>query len=353
LGNRPQFIKAALLSRKFDEHIDFQEVIIHTGQHFDINMSALFFDELQIKQPAYNLGIHSLKHSEMVEKITAELIEILSDENPDLVLVYGDTNSTMAGALAAKMFRVPIAHVEAGVRSFDLTMPEEKNRQWVDRISRLLFAPSQSAVTNLSNKAYAGDVFFVGDIMKDMAMHFAGESKKPRCFDFSQYVLATIHRASNTDDSEILKQIVDALNIINKETPVVVPLHPRTRKAIAKNDLDCYFQIIEPVGYLEMLYLLQNATFVITDSGGLQKEAYYHKKPAIVVRETSEWKELVDAGSSLLCQPVSTANILKNFEKMKVAKPNFTYSFYGDGNTAAIIFSEIQEFFLNSKDLLK
>lgn len=352
LGNRPQFIKATLLSRKFDEHPDFGEVLVHTGQHFDDNMSGLFFDELGLKEPDYNLCIHSLERDELVEAITSKLMPILLKEHPTVVIVYGDTNSTLAGALAAKLFSVPIVHVEAGVRSFDDRMQEETNRQWVDKISRLLLAPSQLALENLDYPDYAGDVVFSGDIMKDMAIHFAESSKKPQGLNVDDFILSTIHRESNTDNIEVLIEIVKALNIINKETPVVMPIHPRTQAAIDKNSIKCDFLILPPVGYFEILYLLQNASLVVTDSGGLQKEAYYFKKPTIVVRDTSEWGELVDAGYSQLCAPVGADTILANYEDLKEKNIVFDKDFYGDGKATEIIFSSIQKLVSSFIDLL-
>ena len=352
LGNRPQFIKAALLSRKFDEHPDFEEIMVHTGQHFDSEMSDLFFEELGMKAPAYNLGVHSLERDDLVGEITKKLMPILMKENPTIAMVYGDTNSTLAGALAAKLFSVPIVHVEAGVRSFDDRMQEETNRQWVDRISRLLLAPSRLALENLDRPDYSGDVVYSGDIMKDMVMHFSDRSKMPNGLNVDNFVLATIHRESNTDDVEVLKEIVKALNIINKETSVVLPLHPRTRNAIDKNNIICDFLILPPVSYFEMLYLLQHATLVITDSGGLQKEAYYFKTPAIVVRDTSEWDELVDAGYSHLCAPVCAGTILTNYEDLKGKNIVFDKGFYGDGKATEIIFSSIQKLVSSFIDLL-
>ena len=352
LGNRPQFVKAALLSRKFDEHPDFEEVLVHTGQHFDNNMSALFFDELSLKEPAYQLGVHSLERDDLVEKISTKLVSILIEENPTIVIVYGDTNSTLAGAIAARVFSVPIVHIEAGVRSFDDRMQEETNRKWVDHISRLLLAPSRLALENLDFPEYSGDVIFSGDIMKDMAIHFADKSRQPSGLNVDNFILATIHRASNTDDIEVLQEIVNALNIIHRETPVVLPMHPRTKSAIDENNIKCDFLILPPVGYFEMLYLLQNATLVFTDSGGLQKEAYYFKKPAIVVRDTSEWDELVDAGYSHLCVPVCADTILANYKDLKGSNIVFDKEFYGDGHATEIIFSSIQKLVGSFIDLL-
>ena len=352
LGNRPQFIKATLLSGKFSQSPDFQEVIVHTGQHFDHAMSGQFFDELHLPEPSYNLEIDSLPRIEMVAEMTTKLFKIIIDENPDLVIVYGDTNSTLAGALAANVRQIPVAHIEAGVRSFDRTMPEEKNRWWVDKISKMLFAPSKFAVKFLTEEDYNGDVVFAGDIMKNLLLEYKNKAKKPKGFDLEHFILATIHRQSNTDDGETLAQIMDAFNILNKDIPVVLPLHPRTRKALVREGIHVDFKTINPVSYLEMLYLLQAAEFVITDSGGLQKEAYYCQKPTIVVRGTSEWNELVGAGYSFLCQPVSTSTVLENVDKIKNRKFDFTNKFYGEGNTVDIIFSKISDFLSLSIDTL-
>jgi len=216
----------------------------------------------------------------------------------------------------------------------------------------LLFAPSKTAEAHLGDDGYNGKVIFAGDIMKDMVVNNKKRAKKPTGFELDHFVLGTIHRQSNTDDVETLAQIVEALNTIHQEVPVVMPIHPRTRKVIEREGIDVRFKVIDPVGYLEMLFLLQRAEMVITDSGGLQKEAYYCEKPTIVVRDTSEWLELVEAGFSVLCRPVSKESILQNYKKLKLANPNFNISYYGDGNAAEIIFSGVYQFLTDSKDLL-
>ncbi len=305
VGARPQFIKLAPLSKALRES-GIDEIIIHTGQHYDEGMNKLFFDELEIPEPDYNLGVGSGNHGEQTGKMLMQIEKVLLIEKPNLVIVYGDTNSTLAGALAASKLHIPIAHVEAGLRSFNRKMPEEINRILVDHISDILFCPTQTAVENLKREGIANGVYLVGDIMFDSLMHFSKISSikskileklnlKPK-----EYYLATVHRAENTDDYERLKNILMALSEISQsDKPVIFPIHPRTKKMVdffELNNLLDKILVIEPLGYLDMIKLEKNAKAILTDSGGVQKEAFWLKVPCITLREETEWVETVELG---------------------------------------------------------
>ncbi|HHB77606.1 MAG TPA: UDP-N-acetylglucosamine 2-epimerase (non-hydrolyzing) [Saprospiraceae bacterium] len=338
IGARPQFIKAALVSKAFRDAKNIKEVVVHTGQHFEYSMSQSFFEELGLDEPKYFLGINSLSRDVMSRQMAERISEIIKKEQPKIVLLYGDTNSTYAGALAAKNFDLAIAHVEAGVRSFDEAMPEELNRMFVDSVSDYLFAPSERALEYLEENYLNGWKIFTGDIMKDAAMHFADQAICPKNLPEGRFVLATMHRASNTNDEEVLREIIAALNEIHIQTPLVLPLHPRTRIALNKFNIKCDFHCLPPVSYFEMLYLLKNTELVITDSGGLQKEAYYFKKPCVILRKNTEWPELVDTGAASLCEVLSKEDILEQYRKMKTNKIDFDkIHLYGDGDAAEII----------------
>ena len=305
LGARPQFIKAAVLSRIIKEEKEFSEVIIHTGQHFDSNMSEVFFNEMDIPKPKYNLNINGIGHGAMTGRMLEQIEEVLMDEKPDLVLVYGDTNSTLAGALAAKKLGIQVAHVEAGLRSFNMAMPEEVNRILTDRISDLLLCPTITALSNLKAEGFDNfdaKVVLTGDIMGDSVAYYGSLSPERSAIieklnlDNKKFILATIHRQENTDDPKVLGSILQALNDISSDTLVVLPLHPRTRSMMEKFDLSFKGLAIDPVGYFDMLQLLKYCSLVITDSGGLQKEAYFNQKPCVIARKETEWIELVEAG---------------------------------------------------------
>lgn len=313
IGARPQFIKAAALSRALKEQADvFREVILHTGQHFDKNMSDVFFEEMEIPRPDYNLNINSLSHGAMTGKMLEGIEQILMQERPQCVIVYGDTNSTLAGALAAKKLHIPVAHVEAGLRSFNLKMPEEVNRILADRISDLLYCPTDQAVANLEAEGFARfpcRIEQVGDVMQDAAIFYREKSGRESgiipSMDLSgrPFLLATIHRAENTDHADRLRSIVEGLNALSKKYKVVLPLHPRTKNSLSRHQLALDFTPIDPVGYLDMIQLLSNARAVITDSGGVQKEAYFFQRPCITVRDETEWTELVEGGYNTLLSP--------------------------------------------------
>jgi UDP-N-acetylglucosamine 2-epimerase len=304
VGARPQFIKLAPLSKILREN-GINEIIVHTGQHYDENMNDLFFKELEIPEPDYNLGIGSGNHGEQTGRMLIEIEKIMLKEKPDLVIVYGDTNSTLAGALAASKLHIKLAHVEAGLRSFNKRMPEEINRVLTDHVSDILFCPTQTAVENLKNEGITNGVYLVGDVMFDALLHFSKISDmksnilerlniKPK-----EYCLATIHRAENTDNYERLKNILTAFSKLDEI--VVFPIHPRTRKMINYYGLDGLLdndnvKVIDPVGYLDMLKLEKNAKAILTDSGGVQKEAFWLKVPCITLRDETEWIETINLG---------------------------------------------------------
>ena len=304
LGARPQFIKAGSVSREIAKHKEIEEVIVHTGQHYDANMSDIFFDEMKIPKPDYFLGIGGKSHGAMTGQMIEKIEEVCLKEKPDWVMVYGDTNSTLAGAIVASKLHIKLAHIEAGLRSFNMKMPEEVNRILTDRVSQILFCPTDTAVQNLKNEGYDNlDVKVVksGDVMQDGAMFYKSLAQKPSCDINGEYILCTIHRAENTDDATRLKDIFGALNEIAKEKQIILPLHPRTKKILKELQIDTdKLTIVDPVGYLEMVWLIDNCSLVMTDSGGLQKEAYFFQKQCITLRDETEWVELVENGFNTL-----------------------------------------------------
>ena len=338
LGARPQFIKAAVLSRIIRQRGEIEEVMVHTGQHFDDNMSAIFFRELGIPGATYNLEVNNMGHGAMTGKMMEKLEPILHDENPDLVVVYGDTNSTLAGALVARKMGIPVAHVEAGLRSHNMKMPEEINRILTDRISDLLFCPTPRAVENLQVEGFDSfgvQVIQTGDIMKDSVSYFQDGSQNSQQqlndlgIDGAGFVLATIHRQENTIDPKKLSSIFEGLDRIQEKTPVVMPLHPRTKAAMKDFGIESKIYLIDPVGYGMMQGLLQMCFLVVTDSGGLQKEAYFHKKPSLVVRPQTEWVELVDHGLALLVDADSD-RLVELHERMMEREFKFDQNLYGE-----------------------
>lgn len=342
VGARPQFVKAAVVSRAIASDGRMCETIVHTGQHFDANMSEVFFSEMAIPKPHYNLNISSLSHGAMTGRMLEKIEEVLLQEKPDFVLVYGDTNSTLAGALAAKKLHIKVAHVEAGLRSFNMDMPEEINRILTDRISDLLFCPTDTAIRNLKREGFDNiDCKIVenGDVMQDAALFYATKAKKPD-FDIpARFALCTVHRAENTDDPNRLQAIFTALEKISEEYPVVLPLHPRTKAKLADIHYDfthTKIHFINPVGYLEMVYLLKNCQFVLTDSGGLQKEAYFFRRNCVTLRDETEWIELIMNGFNILAG-ANTETILKAANEMAVKKNDFSVNLYGNGNAGEII----------------
>jgi UDP-GlcNAc3NAcA epimerase len=338
VGARPQFIKAAPLSKVLRK--DNTEVIIHTGQHYDENMSKIFFEEMNIPKPDYNLNVGSGNHGYQTGNMLIAIEEIIVKEKPDIVLVYGDTNSTLAGALAASKLLIPVAHVEAGLRSFNMNMPEEQNRILTDHISNFLFAPTETAVDNLKNEGIKKNVYNVGDVMYDAILHFS-ELAKNKSFILNRigskkdsYVLATIHRAENTNDIKRLGNIINALNI--SEENIILPLHPRTRKYIENYNLKLSnnITIIEPVGYLDMVVLEMYSKKIVTDSGGVQKEAFFLSKPCITLRDETEWIETVENGWNILAG-ADTEKIIKLIADFNPKRDKINY--FGDGDAATKI----------------
>lgn len=370
IGARPQIIKSAAISRairtQFSAQI--QELIVHTGQHYDENMSEVFFGELEIPKPNYNLNIGSGSHGFQTAKMIEGLEQIYLQEKPNAVIVYGDTNSTIAGALAAIKIQIPVVHIEAGLRSFNKQMPEEVNRIACDHMSSLLFTPTKTGLENLKKEGFKPNsegkatpdspkVYHCGDIMYDNSIYFSTVSDqkssllKKLNITPNNYILCTIHRDSNTDIAENLTSIFEALLEISKRASlqIVLPLHPRTRSKL-KDQLSSELleeieqsntlKIIEPVGFLDIISLEKNAKLIITDSGGLQKEAFFFQKPCIILREQTEWIEIVENGNALLTGANKTA-IIEAFIQLN-EKQDYTYpSFYGDGEGAVFICQKI------------
>jgi len=347
LGARPQFIKAGSVSREIAKHNDIEEVIVHTGQHFDANMSDVFFDEMKIPKPDYFLDINGLGHGAMTGQMIEKIEEVLLKEKPDWVMVYGDTNSTLSGALAASKLHIKIAHIEAGLRSFNMKMPEEINRILTDRVSSLLFCPTDTAMQNLQREGYdALDCRIVksGDVMQDGALFYKSLAVKPDCNIENEFILCTIHRAENTDDEERLRNIFEALETISKSQQIILPLHPRTKKIVEKLKLNIEgLTLINPVGYLEMIWLIDHCELVMTDSGGLQKEAFFFEKPCITLRDETEWVELVENGLNVLVG-ADTNKILNTYQNHSslFTSPS-SLNLYGAGNASEIIIKELKK----------
>lgn len=320
LGARPQFIKASVVSHAIQQSGHLHELLVHTGQHYDTNMSDVFFQELGMQNPDYFLHVHGGGHGSMTGRMLEQIEKILVREKPDIVLVYGDTNSTLAGALAAAKLGIPVAHIEAGLRSFNMTMPEEINRIITDRISHWLFTPTASASKHLQREGLsAARIEEVGDVMYDVALHHgsrvhaSGQMLAHLNLEPKSYILATVHRAENTDHDHRLVAIVNALNAVAQEIPVVWPLHPRTRLALERigrlEGLGSQVHLIDPVGYLDMVQLEKYAAVIATDSGGVQKEAFFYGVPCVTLRDETEWVELVEAGWNKLAPPTDTETL--------------------------------------------
>lgn len=331
VGARPQFIKAAPISHALVAK-GIHEVLVHTGQHFDANMSDIFFDELNIPAPAHNLDINSVGHGAMTGRMLEKLEAVMLHESPDMVLVYGDTNSTMAGALAAVKQHIPVAHVEAGLRSFNRKMPEEINRVVTDHISALLFCPTRTAVDNLAKEGVTEGVHATGDVMYDTTLaaieRAAQRSKILATLGVAPktYAVSTIHRAENTDDPERLARVFDWLGEAARQTPILMPLHPRTRKLVTDRlAIPPGITLLGPLGYLDMTQLVHHATGVFTDSGGLQKEAYFHGVSCVTLRDETEWVETIEAGWNRL------------WTTEAVATPRGKIEAYGEGRASQYI----------------
>ena len=368
IGARPQIIKAAALSRAIRNHYkdQIQEIIVHTGQHYDDNMSQVFFDELQIPRPDYNLHVGSASHGVQTARMTEGIEDILIKEQPDFIVLYGDTNSTLAGAVAAAKIHVPIVHIEAGLRSFNKAMPEEINRIVCDHCSTLLFTPTKAGLENLKREGFPMDnegpftidnpkVYHCGDIMYDNSLHFAdiAETKTDIInrlnLSGKPFVLATIHRDSNTDHPERLSAIFKAIIRLSEECRIVLPLHPRTSKLL-KTNLDEELQkqvfnnanisLIPPVSFLEMIALERHARLVMTDSGGVQKESYFFKKPCIILRPETEWVEIVQTGNAILAD-ADESRIRQAWQHFKDNPPTSFPEIFGDGHAAEFMLEKI------------
>ncbi len=362
VGARPQIIKAAALSRAIKNNYShlIEEIIIHTGQHYDENMSNVFFEELKISRPDYNLQIGSGSHAFQTAKMIMGIEEILLKEKPDFVVIYGDTNSTLAGAIACSKIRIPIVHIEAGLRSYNKNMPEEINRIMTDHVSAFLFSPTLTGIKNLEKEGFnlnafppfTSDnpgVFNVGDVMYDNSKYFAEISAENSNFlDLNsivknEYILCTIHRSNNTDDAGRLAEIFEFLLEVSASTTIILPLHPRTLKQAEKllkaalwKAINRQLMILPPVSYLAMIELEKNASMIITDSGGVQKEAYFFTKPCIIIRSETEWVEIVENGAGILCN-AQKQDLLKGYIHYR-ENPEIKFSnIYGDGNAASKI----------------
>ncbi|MFY9085535.1 non-hydrolyzing UDP-N-acetylglucosamine 2-epimerase [Aliarcobacter cryaerophilus] len=348
LGARPQFIKAGSVSREIAKYKNIEEIIVHTGQHYDANMSDIFFEEMQIPKPNYFLGIGGKSHGAMTGRMIEKIEEVALKENPDWIMVYGDTNSTLAGAIVASKLHIKLAHIEAGLRSFNMKMPEEVNRILTDRVSNILFCPTDTAIQNLKNEGYENldcKIVKSGDVMQDGAMFYKKLAIKPNIQIKKDFILCTIHRAENTDVETRLKNIFEALNEIAKEKQIILPLHPRTKKILENLKLDISnFTIIDPVGYLEMVWLISNCNFVMTDSGGLQKEAYFFEKQCITLRDETEWVELVECGANTLvgANKEKIFNAYKNFSTFNILSSNL--NLYGNGRASENIVNLLLDF---------
>ena len=357
VGARPQFIKVAPVSIEFSKEKNVQEIIIHTGQHFDKKMSDIFFNEMSLPIPKYNLEIGGGSHGSNTGKMLEKIENVLLEEKPDCVLVYGDTNSTLAGALAASKLHIPVMHVEAGIRSFNRRMPEEINRLLTDHISEICFAPTTNAVSNLEKEGIEKSKIIMSDDVMADASRIYGEISNQNSEIIDKlnlrgkpFILATIHRAENTDNKEILESILSAFGKVKnyKNIEIILPIHPRTMKAIELNNLTFlleYFTCIDPVGFLDMISLEKHASLIVTDSGGVQKEAFFNNTKCITVRTETEWVELVNCGWNTLVDPHDPekiySEIIKNLEQQFMPnKPDL----YGNGYAAKEIVKNIINF---------
>jgi UDP-GlcNAc3NAcA epimerase len=354
VGARPQFVKASVVSTSLAA-CGVREDIVHTGQHFDDNMSAIFFEELGIEPPAHHLGITAPRHGAMTGRMLEAVEQVLIDLRPDYVLVYGDTNSTLAGALAAAKLHIPIGHVEAGLRSFNREMPEEINRVVTDHVASQLFAPTDTAVANLRHEGIdEALIALTGDVMYDASLRFGERARASSTalsdagVDDGQYVLATVHRAENTDDDRRLAATFDGLAMLATQIPVLVPVHPRTAQALARIDLlervESSLKVLPPVGYLDMLRLEQSAALIATDSGGVQKEAFFYRVPCVTLRDETEWVELVELGWNRLLTPQSADHVRAGLsEALAAERPVTDAAPYGDGHSAGRIAAQIAD----------
>jgi len=354
IGARPQFIKAAVVSGALRERKGVEEFLVHTGQHFDENMSRVFFDEMGISEPSANLGISGGEHGSMTGKMLIRVEELIMEQKPDCVLVYGDTNSTLAGALAASKLNVPCAHVEAGLRSDNRAMPEEINRILTDHACDLLFAPTDDAARRLREEGIAGEkVIRTGDVMLDAALLYGEKAKSESAIldrlDLKEkkYALCTLHRAENVDSREVVEWLISGLGEIARNLPVLLPIHPRTKARLKEFELlDALppgIRIVDPVGYLDILRLESSAALILTDSGGMQKEAFFQKVPCVTLRTETEWTELLPGGHNRLALPM-TESISEKAEDALSADPDWSVDLYGDGHSSETIAQAIIDY---------
>lgn len=351
VGARPQFIKAGIISKKLREK-KIDEILVHTGQHYDFNMSEVFFKELNLPKPDHYLGIGSGSHGEQTGKMLIKIEKVLLKEKPDIVLVYGDTNSTLAGALTSVKLHIPVAHVEAGLRSFNKTMPEEINRVLTDHMSDLLFAPTYIAVENLKKEGILKGIYLVGDVMYDVALECIRQINEQEVLDKynlkpKKFILTTIHRAENTNIKNNLLNIIEALkNIAKKGIQIIFPIHPRTKRFIEKYNIDLKIKnllAVEPISYFDMLALEKNAKVIITDSGGVQKEGYFFGTPCVIPRNETEWTELIDIGFNTLTGAKKEKIIIETLEKYHSDNKLRRIELYGDGKASEKIVEILSE----------
>lgn len=358
VGARPQFVKAAVVSRALANIAGIGEVLVHTGQHYDPELSDIFFEELGIRRPDIQLGVGSGSHGAQTGRMLEKLEQVLIVEKPDWVLVYGDTNSTLAGALSAAKLNIPVAHVEAGLRSFNRQMPEETNRVLTDHVSSLLFTPTKAAVENLRREGIDdSNVVHVGDVMFDAALHYGQRSNDSGVSELTPFALATIHRAENTDDPERLLNIFAMLADLSGHLQVVIPLHPRTRARIEKypeiKELLGQIRVVPPVGYFDMIAYERAASLILTDSGGVQKEAYFHGKPCVVFRDQSEWVELFESGQHVLLSPNSRKDLREVSQHLKASPTadQLKEAPYGNGKAGDLVAQSLFERFQFRREL--
>lgn len=344
VGARPQFVKEAIVQAEIKKHKDIEEIVIHTGQHYDENMSGIFFDILNMDKPEYNLGINGKTHGEMTGQMLMEIEKILMEEKPDVVILYGDTDSTLAGALAASKLKIKVAHIEAGLRQEPKDMPEETNRVLTDRISSFLFVPSETGISNLKKEGLTENVYFTGDVMYDiyleMEPHFDDSLIEEYGLEKNNYLVMTMHRDFNVDEPEKLKAILEQVQKVSKEIKIIWPLHPRTANRIKSFGYEDYLKdilIIEPTDYLKLMGLTKHCYKTITDSGGYQKESYFADKEAVIIMPDTSWRELTDAGINVLVEPNEIYDAV-----MRKSEGTFKKGIYGDGTAAKQIIEIIK-----------